>query len=572
MALQPQVYNYTSSDEIKELANLKIKLKSSQIDVLNEILNKKFKKGCLSLPLGFGKTLISLCLALMTDGPAIGVVGLTLLSSWESQIKKFFGNDFKYEVLYKTHIKNMKGWKIKPDTKLVLTTPEVVKASYKSLNLEENFVITVTPANFGPQYVEYNLPTKPMGSMKVGPDSIYNIDWGMLFIDEGQNYNNITSDKCRSVSCIYSKQRYIISGTPFNEPKPERFLGYFVILHLPIIPPMTGGYTLPDMTMNIFSKEKFSGYRKFTIYRQDNKDFIRPKYTEQIISHNLNQDEKNIFINSRIILQELNKKSKELKKNGDVLGVRKFNAYILGMIAYIRQCVINPAIPISKIIMDIADFSQRTELSEIVAKRFTEMGIKKYFDNDESLISTRYKEVFKIIEKHASDKLIIFSSYRTSIDLLIYMLKEYLHINRKIFTIESTLNDKKRGQILDEFDKDTNGILAITYNIGSEGLNLQSANTVLLIDLEWNSSKIKQAIGRINRPGQLSLEIFVYFFISNTGMEHELIKKNRIKDEMLKDLETGHTTKKFPRLKVEEMLKIINTDLKTDLYNMRNVK
>lgn len=569
---QPTTYNYKDSDEIKELSALKIKLKPTQLDVINEILNRDFKKGSLSLPLGFGKTIISLCLALMTEGPVIGVVSLTLLSSWCEQIKKFFGDDFKYEVLYKSHVKNIKKWTIKDDTKLVLTTPEVIKAQFKELNLNDSFAITITPPNFGPQYVEYVLPTKPMSKVKVGPASIYSINWGMIFIDEGQNYNNITSEKCRSISCLYAKKRYILSGTPFNEPKPERFLGYFVILHLPITPPMTGGYTLPDMTMNMFTKNKFAGYRKYTIYRDDNKDFVRPKYTEQIISHNLNNDERNIFINSRLILQELAKKAKQLKQNGDVVGLRKFNAYILGMISYVRQCVINPAIPMSKIIMDIADFTERTELSEIVATRFTEMGIKTYFDDDKNVISTRFAEIFKVIEKHSNEKIIIFSSYRTCIDLLISAMQDFIKIKRKIFTLEAKLNDKKRGKILEDFEKEENGILAITYNIGSEGLNLQSASTVLLVDLEWNSSKIKQAIGRINRPGQLALEIFVYFFVSNTGMEHELIKKNRIKDEMLKDLALGSTNKKFPTLQIADMLKIINTDLKTDLVTMRNTK
>jgi SNF2 family DNA or RNA helicase len=319
-----------------------------------------------------------------------------------------------------------------------------------------------------------------------------------------------------------------------------------------------GGYNIPDMIKNMYTS--FGGYAKFSIVRKENEDFIKPKYNEHIIEHKLSDYEKLIFTQSRLVLQELNKTAKNLKDNHDVNGLRKFNAYLLGMIAYVRQCVVNPIIPISKIFIDIADFNERSHLSEIVSKRFKDMGINEYFEKDESLISSRYSEIFKVLEKHPTERILIFSCYRSCIELLIQLMKE--RYNRDVFTIDSTQNSsKKRGEVL-----------ALTYQIGAEGLNLQSGSVVLLVDLDWNSSKIKQAIGRIYRPGQLALSVNIYFFISNTGMEQEMIKKNRIKDEMLKELEFGSTTKKFPKLKVEDMIKIINMDLKQDLIMMRNVR
>lgn len=44
----------------------------------------------------------------------------------------------------------------------------------------------------------------------------------------------------------------------------------------------------------------------------------------------------------------------------------------------------------------------------------------------------------------------------------------------------------------------------------AEGLNLQSARTVINVDVPWNPSKLEQRIGRVDRLGQLAREVAVY--------------------------------------------------------------
>jgi SNF2 family DNA or RNA helicase len=118
----------------------------------------------------------------------------------------------------------------------------------------------------------------------------------------------------------------------------------------------------------------------------------------------------------------------------------------------------------------------------------------------------------------------------------------------------------KRRDVIEEFQKSEKGILLLPYTLGAEGLNLQRANVVMLMDLWWNSAKIQQAIGRAFRPGQLAQRIFVYIFISNTGMENELIKKNDLKSEIIRELQTGRTKLKIPKLTVKQIINIISSD------------
>ena len=52
--------------------------------------------------------------------------------------------------------------------------------------------------------------------------------------------------------------------------------------------------------------------------------------------------------------------------------------------------------------------------------------------------------------------------------------------------------------------------------------------TAMLIDFYWNSAKTKQAIARIYRYGQTANLVNIYMFISNTGIEKIIMKKQKL--------------------------------------------
>ena len=82
----------------------------------------------------------------------------------------------------------------------------------------------------------------------------------------------------------------------------------------------------------------------------------------------------------------------------------------------------------------------------------------------------------------------MFSCFRTSLDILEYFVNEEIAID--IYTLESTMSVIKRGQLISDFNKsEENSILFGTYEMMSEGLNLQSANVVIILDFWWNNAK-----------------------------------------------------------------------------------
>ena len=537
-------------------------LKQNQKDVIVEALQRNMTGGGLSLPLGFGKTRTSICLGLKHDaGPILVVTSKTLGVTWLSEIPKAFGDDFPFEYLHSSSIKNIGMWEPKPETKLVLTTPEVVSAAYKEYNLEMLFLNYIIPVDFGPTILEYITPKSPMLLQKhTGPGFIYSKQWGCLIIDEIQNCNNILRDKCRAIACISASYRWGLSATMFDEPKPERFLGYFTMLNL------EGPRTRPDMISHTTNHD-FKGLKQHIIHRTNNVEFVvRPKYTEEIVRHDLTAKEMDIFVASKDILNTLNTEIKKMKNVENTEGVRLFNAYLLAMITYIRQLLICAVIPITSIYCDIADFSERSKLSVIIAEKFDELNITHWLNDTKSLMSSRYTEIIKKIDKHPTERIIIFSCYRTTLTLLQHLTDEIGE--RKTFTISSSSSIKKREEIVKNFEEFANGILFLPYSIGAEGLNLQCASVVMLMDLWWNSAKIQQAIGRVFRPGQKALEIFVYIFVSNTSMETEIIKKNISKKEIIDDLFNGTTDKKIVKITIAKIVEIINSEINEDLLTV----
>lgn len=533
-------------------------LKPNQKEVIAEVLDRKMKSGGLSLPLGFGKTRTSICLGLTHNaGPILVVASKTLGVTWLSEIPKAFGPDFPFEYLHSDHVKNIGLWEPKPETKLVLTTPEVLAAAYKEYNLEMLFLNHIVPEQFGPTNLRYIPPKSPMLlTPHSGPGYIYSNHWGCLIIDEIQNCNNILREKCRAIACVSATYRWGLSGTMFDEPKPERFLGYFTMLHI------DGPRTLPEVTDHM--RSTFKGFRHYIIHRKDNPEFVaRPKYTEQIVRHDLTDKELEIFDTSRNILNDLNKEVKKMKLKGDVDGARLFSAYLLAMITYVRQFLVCPIIPITSVYCDIADFSERSQLSTIIAEKFNELNLTRWLNSEEAETSSRFNAIMEKINHHPDERVIIFSCFRTTITLLQHNINTIGA--RKTFTISSGSSIPARQVIIKSFEEYPNGILLLPYSLGAEGLNLQCASVVMLMDLWWNSAKIQQAIGRVFRPGQTALEIFVYIFVSNTGMESEIIRKNIIKKEILDELHNGTSTRKVPTMTVPQIVRVINSEVNEEM-------
>jgi len=527
------------------------KLKLQQIDVYQECIEKK--SGGLCLNLGSGKTLISLVvgLELSKDKPIIVVCSKTLLSSWQTEIIKFFGPDFPF-ILYHSNNKaiDINNFTLNKDTKVILTTPDVLAKFYKQNNIHNKFITQVTNG-FGENYTYYNKANKPF--ITTG-NWLYTNTFGTLIVDEAQNYTNVSTIKCRAIASLHCKTRWVTSGTLFDEPKIERILGYYLIINHPTFP-----RDLPSVK-NLVNSDKFKGTKETLVLRKENKNFIKPKINEFVISNNLTVDEEKVYMSMKKILALFNEKVIQLKLQGQNDEANKFASYLLAIIVYLRQCIVCPLLPISNIVLDISDYKNKSDLSKSLFNEIKKCDLDAYFSNPDSIYSSRIKKVIEVVNNRQSENIVIFTCFRTCLDTINYFLPK----DRNVFCITSKDTLQQRNKIIEDFKKPTTNekgnIFLLTYQLGAEGLNLQTANTVLLVDFFWNNGKTQQAIGRVYRQNQMAKEVNIYYFTSNTAMEKVIFEKQNQKLIVLEELHNGQIKSKIDKIKTSEIIKIITSE------------
>ena len=353
--------------------------------------------------------------------------------------------------------------------------------------------------------------------------------------------------RCKAISSICSKSRWVTSGTLFDEPKIERILGYYLIINHPTFP-----RTLPLATELIMSN-KFKGTKETLVLRKVNNAFIKPKINEFTISNNLTEDEEKVYMSMKLVLKNFQDKMKLAKASGQIDQARKYSSYLLALLIYLRQCVVSPMLPISKIFLDMTDLKNKSELSNIVCEEIKKCKLDKYLNDPKNIMSSRIKKVIETVNSRKNDKIVIFTCFRTCLDVI----KHFLPKDRNVYTITGSDSITKRGETIEKFGKKNDDIIILTYDIGSEGINLQAGNTLLLIDFYWNNGKTQQSIGRLLRMGQKAKEINIYYFTSNTAIEKAIFEKQNQKFVVLDEMFTGQIKSKINRIKVDDIIKMI---------------
>ncbi len=170
--------------------------------------------------------------------------------------------------------------------------------------------------------------------------------------------------------------------------------------------------------------------------------------------------------------------------------------------------------------------------------------------------------------KNPQQKLVLFTESTDTMHYLTEKIKQ-TEYGEKTLSINSENRNKLKQTIAQNFDanlKETQSNdyqIILTTDVLAEGVNLHRANTVINYDTPWNTTKLIQRIGRVNRIGQTASHIFVYNFYptaqinDNIGLE----KKALIK------LQASHSA-------LGEDSQIYSTDEKVDTFGIfdENIK
>lgn len=109
--------------------------------------------------------------------------------------------------------------------------------------------------------------------------------------------------------------------------------------------------------------------------------------------------------------------------------------------------------------------------------------------------------------------------------------------HKKLLTISASNRNQRIQQIRENFDANYTGKkkndydIIISTEVLAEGVNLHRANVIVNYDTPWNSTRLMQRIGRVNRIGTTAeaIHIFNFFPTAQVNDDIELEKKAKMK-------------------------------------------
>ena len=128
-------------------------------------------------------------------------------------------------------------------------------------------------------------------------------------------------------------------------------------------------------------------------------------------------------------------------------------------------------------------------------------------------------------------KIVVFSEAKVTTDYLLDKLKKDGF--NKILNIDARNRVSLKKVLEKEFDENFEGEKTNDYNIListevlAEGVNLHRSNVVINYDTPWNSTRLIQRIGRVNRIGTKAKQVHVYNFFPTANVEGDINLKQK---------------------------------------------
>ena len=145
-------------------------------------------------------------------------------------------------------------------------------------------------------------------------------------------------------------------------------------------------------------------------------------------------------------------------------------------------------------------------------------------------------------KKNHSNKLVIFSESKETIDYLEQQLQKAGV--KKILAISAANRKEKQKTLQLNFDanqdkKDWENAfdIVLTTEVLAEGINLHRSNVIINYDVPWNSTRLMQRIGRVNRLGTEADEIHVFNFYPSDKSDNQI----KLTNTAIKKLQAFHS-------------------------------
>ncbi|EDQ85471.1 uncharacterized protein MONBRDRAFT_29199 [Monosiga brevicollis MX1] len=462
--------------------------------------------GILADEMGLGKTIQTI--ALLTylvekknnSGPFLVIVPLATLSNWRLELAKW--------------------------------APSLVTVAYRGNKVERRvFHQQIKDVRFNVLLTTYEMIIKDRALLS---KACFNISWRYMIIDEGHRMKNSKNKLSQTLMHYFSApRRLLLTGTPLQNSLPE----LWSLLN----------FILPDV---FNSSDTFDSW------------FSAP-FAETSENVELDAEEKQLIILQlhkilRPFLLRRLKKEVETQLPDKVEHVIKCEMSALQRKLYVCMqkygVIPSSTQSTSGSNMEALDATKARSLQNVVMQmrklcchpflfKEVEQDLKsellRHEDAATALANLNGLELWRTAGKlelldHMIPKLrrfghriLLFSQFTTMLDIL----EDYFRYRRlKYCRMDGTCGAAKRAELLHDFnapDSDLE-IFILSTRAGGLGLNLQTADTVVIFDSDWNPHQDLQAQDRAHRIGQTK-EVRVFRLVTVQSVEERMLERAREK-------------------------------------------
>ncbi|OON87450.1 hypothetical protein BXO88_04035 [Oribacterium sp. C9] len=330
-------------------------------------------------------------------------------------------------------------------------------------------------------------------------DEILKVEFDNLIIDEAQYIKNSKSKNHRAIKRICAKTKFILTGTPV-ENNIQEYLGLMQLINPEVF--CKNIYKLK----NVEDAQRVEIVRKITspfLLRRMKKDVLKdlPLKQEQVLYCTMDSEQRDLYTKMlQSIRYEINKKNDRFEI--------KSNSLMLNGLLYLEQICCHP---------------------QLLDKTHNPDGCRK---------SAKFDQLLDILENlyDSGHKVVIFSRFTKMLQMI---EKQVAKRHYNYFYLDGKTNN--RMDLVEEFEESETGIFLISLKAGGTGLNLVSADTVIIYDPWWNPASEKQAEDRIYRIGQKK-NVMIYRMIVEDSIEEKVQRLQKEKTDLYEDLLNGHET------------------------------
>lgn len=520
-----------------KLLNPDLQLKPFQMVGLNwlKIMHTQEINGILADEMGLGKTIqtISFLAHLLEEGqsgPHVIIVPSSTIENW---------------------IRECKVWC--PSMKVL-----VYYGSQEERRATRQYIMYANEDDYNVIITTYNMATGSVEDRSLFKKFFFHF----AIFDEGHLLKNMSSLRYQNLMRIQAHRRLLLTGTPLQ----NNLLELMSLLC----------FVMPDMFIGKTEQLK----RMFTMISRTNNDEKRSRYEQDRIAH-----AKQImrpFVLRRLKSEVLSQLPKKLEAteycvmtpNQHELYDRLIKSFTTqlsddeddnvnrsAMLMQLRKAANHPLLhrshytdtkikEMAEVLCEEPSHKDRGALPKLIAEDMMPMSdfelhkcclyYKRYLGDyalDESLIEESGK--FKVLEqkldmhKKQKDRVLLFSQFTTVLDIMEIFLKR-----KKIryLRLDGSTPVPERQKLIDEYNNDTAiFVFLLSTKAGGLGINLTSANVVILHDIDFNPYNDKQAEDRCHRVGQ-TREVQILRLISKDTVEEAMLKCSLEKLKLEKDV------------------------------------